>query len=103
MCPLCKNTPNPHPDQKCAFKEDGSFNPKNWRCESLTKLLEDRRTETVYGNDFSVDVITHPEDGKAIILTRYKRRGRTSQACLIGDDDPPKELTLQDIQEFLQA
>lgn len=99
MCPPCQENKNPHPDRACAFHPDGTFNSQNWNCETITELL--KRAETNYGADYSVNVITHPEDEKAIILTRYKRRGKTSQACIIGGDDPAKELTLEDTKEFL--
>jgi hypothetical protein len=116
-CDRCSHDPQPSnfgSPRGCAFTDEGTFTPDNWNCGTISALLELERAPNGYldpfygspsimGYDESLDLIPVPEDmdcpsedafGGWIVLTRYKRRGKTSSAVHVGDFWPPETLTL---------
>lgn len=108
-CRRCREDPQP-PEfgdpRKCAFSDDGGeFVSENWNCATLNALMSDTRlplTE-IDGCDESVQVIIGRDYGGFIALTRYKHRGRTTSAVLVGDFWPPRPLTLAMAEAWLDG
>lgn len=90
-------------DRNCAFNEDGSFTPDNWNCGTISALIcgDESALTIVSGCDETVEVIRGEEHGGFIVLSRYKRRGCTSSALLVGDFWPARPLTLQMAEAWL--
>lgn len=93
----------------CAFDDDGQFTHANWNCATIEALL-DFRVAQHFGSDESLDLIPfltdvwgrgYAETDGWIVLTRYKRRGKTSSAVRVGDWWPAQPLTLADAESAL--
>jgi hypothetical protein len=104
-------------DPKCAFT-GGAFNEKNWNCATVNILRF--IIEAAFDDDHTTKVIRHPawkcrNDGGAgtigvllipeeidlpgyIVMTWYKNRGKTEQAWVINDSNPPRALTIQEAE-----
>ncbi len=113
LCPRCAADPQPTDfgsARRCAFQADGSFTDDNWNCATEDVLLgiifNDDDWEERYsigGNDESIQIIPvyrPDEDGFFwgdgwLVMTRYKQRGKTSNAYWIGDSHDAEPLTLQ--------
>lgn len=97
-CNRCKERGQP-PEYaspvKCAFPNHGTFNPDNWGCALIEALSEAAGPYRMYGQDESLDVILCDpnRDNGFIVLSRYKRRGRVSNAVWVGDFSPAREVT----------
>lgn len=111
-CTGCRREPTlPYAEssvRRCAFFEDGTFNPDNWRCatvDALERLVDRAYVEdgTVFGFDESLQLVPVRyvnETGFTtsrgwLVLTRYKTRGKLSSAAWVGDFWFPESLTLQ--------
>lgn len=98
-------------DPTCAFNA-GEFNTDNWNCATMNRL---REIATGYlfpppsGSFFARDDSDNASIGVLplgcgldeddwlqgyLVMTWYKDRGRTGQAWIMNDDDPPMCLTL---------
>jgi hypothetical protein len=98
-CPSCAADPQPKnfgDPRKCAFRDDGAFTRNNWSCATIDGLLDYTCFDT-FGTNESIElvrrwtrVIPLDEDEQWmhrgwIVLTRYKNRGATTDAVLVGD------------------
>lgn len=83
-------------DRRCAFTADGSFTSDNWNCATLNALIGEADNRAVEGCDerFEWTPVNGTDYGGWVITTRYKHRGCTSSAIVVGDFYPPKMLTL---------
>lgn len=96
-------------DPKCAFEYD-YFNTANWNCATMSRLrIIAEQLGTIMRDDNSCACIGYvpldadlyvpgrygPPDMKSgyIVMTWYKERGRTGQALIMWDDEPPRPLT----------
>jgi hypothetical protein len=88
--------------RSCAFDAKGNFTPDNWRCATMDLLLELKQQE-VDGSDESMQIIPVNGDEASgwLVLTRYKHRGCTSSAVVVGDFWPPKPLTLMAAEKII--
>lgn len=88
-CARCANDVRPANfgnDRKCAFSIGGLFEPENWNCATLDRLMEVGAPTHVYGDDETLSVImADPDDQGFLVLTRYKTRGCTSGLSWVGD------------------
>lgn len=100
-CILCRTTPVPDTyssERICGFKEDGSFNPDNWNCETLKAYrekayeLEDNYVRSIIrknnGQSFITFVVDH--DDKHIdflCMGWYKNRGRTENLFMLSESE----------------
>lgn len=83
-------------DPTCAF-ESGIFSSENWNCATMNKLrhiVDEKEFEKHNNMDCYLAVIPLEESGW-IILSWYKRRGRTPTARYM-IDDIDQLLTLED-------
>lgn len=97
-CPNCQDAHKAIQD--CAFKEDGTFDPNNWNCETIALLL--KRGDTIEGNDHSTTLVSHPDEVGMIALSTFRTVGTVSQAILIGvDKQPAKDITFSTAIRFL--
>lgn len=93
--------------RKCAFTESGEFTPDNWNCASIEALLTHERMDdcVVFGDDESFEHTYVPGIGDHetgwIITSRYKTRGCTSSAIMVGDFFPPLPVTLELVDRIL--
>jgi hypothetical protein len=83
----------------CAFDKNGKFKKHNWSCITMMKL---RELSVYHGwnNDESIDVIP-TKDGKFIVLTYYKGRGKTGGALVVCDDEKPRKITLNEAYKII--
>jgi hypothetical protein len=107
-------------DRSCAFDADGAFTPDNWNCgtiEALMALGLEPDGDSIYATDETMQIIRvseavefpeppdwnpdHFEQAGWIVLTRYKRRGKTTSAMHVGDFWPARPLTLQVAESVL--
>jgi hypothetical protein len=120
FCPRCRSRGKPWPgdNPQCAFSnEQQVFDTDNWNCATMNELREivepicwDGKVEPImpfWGcrrEDTSIGVIWLPggtaEDGW-LVMTWYKRRGRTGRAMIMVDDEEPQVLTLQQAERLL--
>ena len=113
-CDRCAADPRPNgagsDQRRCAFDDDGYFTSDNWQCATLEALMDACAVQTdegavhgILGNDESLQACYRRGNGHGgwIILTRYKRRGRTTSAIHVGDFWPPRPVTLALAEEFL--
>lgn len=102
-CRRCEADPRPKhfgSDRNCAFNADGTFTDDNWNCATIEALMVD--CEEFFGSDESIQIVKGEEHGGWIVLTRYKRRGKTSGAMLMGDY-LPRPLTLALAEAWLDG
>lgn len=99
-CKLCRERGKPWhgDDPRCAF-ETGVFSPENWNCATMNALRERARElgttfrdDNAAGSIGCVPVETDDFNGY-VVLVWYKDRGRTGNAILLCDDEPPRPLT----------
>jgi hypothetical protein len=99
-------------DYICAF-EGEIFNPNNWMCATMNELrdlvedwgnniydykhLEDEKISTIPINDISIE-----SPHMFLVLSWYKRRGRTGFASLI-DSDGQSPLTEEIAVKILES
>lgn len=122
-CPMCRErgqTWNGAPP-RCAFL-DGVFNGDNWNCATANALRDiadedgwgennsDRRT-WAYRDDLAAasfgviyvdETDTDPGGGYYVVMSWYKRRGRTGQIYVMNDDMKPRPITLQEAEEVIR-
>lgn len=106
MCSRCAADRRPRNfgnDRSCAFTADGTFTPDNWNCATLEAVSLRFHEENIRRSDESVQVIAGDDYGGFIVLSRYKNRGCTSAAILIGDFFPPQLLTLRIAEAWLDG
>ncbi len=92
----------------CGWKDDGTFNPGNWNCQTLVRLrvLAREQGSVVWMNDHNLYVVAlgksgYDDDGWAV-LTSYKQRGQTESARFVmNDGGEMRDLRLDDIPERL--
>lgn len=87
----------------CAFR-DGKFDLENWNCQTMNALRDVAELSyTTRRDDESIGVIHIPLQTVDVdplvqygylVLTWYKRRGRTGGAIIVADTHPPEPLTL---------
>lgn len=92
-CDRCLADPQPKHfgnPRRCAFTPEGVFTPDNWNCATIQALLELARTVNHEGNDESMQMLyVDPKETRGwLVITRYKYRGKTSAAVVVGDQDP---------------
>lgn len=109
ICELCKNRGKTWngDDPKCAFQVD-QFSTANWMCATMNVLrdLADKNQGDV--GEFGTYKLRHCDhsfaalpftdrDGveRFIVLSWYKSRGRTGQAWVFTENDPPVPLTYE--------
>lgn len=88
-------------DPKCAFSS-GTFSPDNWNCATANALRDEadseehppRWSEDQYG-------ALVPWEGRFIVLSWYKHRGRT-EGCWLMNSDRLEPLSLEDAEHFLR-
>lgn len=93
---------------KCAFPK-GMFSPNNWNCETMNKLRDlvgDWDTESklgvqCYNNDQKIGLYPLNDTGDFLILTWYKRRGRTEGAW-INSGSSMKRLSLKEAEKIIK-
>lgn len=103
-CHRCINDPQPEgcgDPRRCAFTPMGYFTPNNWNCGTLEALMDLGTMAEVWGTDESMQVIKGKDFGGFLVLTRYKRRGRTSSAVHVGDFYPQRALTLDVAEKWI--
>jgi hypothetical protein len=121
LCPRCAADPHPPmygSPRKCAFNEDGSFNPNNWCCATIDLLTDHHTTDTRYGRDECLQTIqvsaTYEDDDNVvtvncessdgfIVLTRYKTRPTISSASWVGDFWPARPFTLELVERVISC
>lgn len=109
-------------DPKCAFPGGGKFTPDNWQCKTAD-IIRDlvgefpcavERPEVVVTTcgDQKVATITFPDGADldhydqfipALVMTWYKRRGRTDTILLITDEGTAIAPTANDIEMICDA
>lgn len=98
-CPKCDDPSEQFKD--CAFFKDGTFDTDNWNCGTMQALFA--VGDTVYGNDQSITLISHPVEVGMIALSTYKAKGNVAKALFINaDKGPTPELTLALAEKFLK-
>jgi len=107
LCPRCAADPRPENfgnDRQCAFSADGSFSPDNWNCATMS-LLVDAAQNVIHGCDEQMEVrpVNREDYGGWLITSRYKHRGCTSSAIIVGDFYPPVPLTLARAEAILSG
>lgn len=70
-------------DPKCAFDNDGLFQPNNWNCAGLDQLREDAHKVEVWNEDQHAVLLRYGSEGDFIVLSYYKHRGRTEGAWVV--------------------
>jgi hypothetical protein len=95
-------------DPRCAFREDGTFDPENWACASMLELREVAKRLEVHCRDdqAAASIGAVPFEGETytgyIVMSWYKERGRTGRAVLMWDDEPLQELNRQMAEEAIE-
>lgn len=123
-CARCLADPQPKnfgTPRRCAFDKHGVFAPgDNWSCATIDALIDHQyRGESIYGHDETMQIVPRFEppvpgdpnelsyaerDGLWsgwIVLTRYKSRGSTSNAVVVGDFPTANLLTLREAEDTL--
>ncbi len=86
-------------DPQCAFAS-GVFNGENWNCATANALRDRAYESSVWSEDQHAAIL--PWDGSFIVLSWYKRRGRTEGIWLLhGYAISP--LTLEQAESYLGA
>ena len=85
---------------KCAF-EDGIFNSDNWNCATMNKLRDLAEQNSLWSEDQNCGIISN-KWGKFIVLSWYKRRGRTEGAWIV-DETEKHDLTIKAAEEFINS
>jgi hypothetical protein len=105
-CRRCLADPKP-PNfgsrRMCAFDDDGNFTERNWNCATITALTEAAH-EPIYGCDETMEIVPARKDhdhGGWLIFTRYKQRGKVSSLIQVGDFWPPRHVTLEMAERYL--
>lgn len=96
-------------EPKCGFPNGNAFTTENWNCATLLKLWEaaDRDGFVSYNNDSACAMVPF-DDGDNdgwIILTRYKCRGRITNAFWIIESSQSNQnpLTLLQAESALKS
>ena len=107
-CPRCRERGKTWngDDPRCAFPDGGRFVTRNWCCATMGRLREmayPESTDPIPGvwawtNEQSGGLI--PYDGGFIVLSWYKRRGRTEGAWFMYEDTV-SPLTLEVAEDFI--
>lgn len=99
MCPRCQERGQTWRGSPpvCAFY-DGRFTGDNWNCATMN-ALRDKATSD-WNEDNYMGFLRGP-NGDHLIMTWYKRRGRTSDALVVCDGIR-EELTLEMAEVFLK-
>lgn len=106
-CRMCEERGTPKSfgsEPKCAF-ENGIFNGDNWQCATMNALRDLCEEYAHWNEDQNADIICASEDAECthVVLTWYKRRGRTEGAWMLFDDKPPEPLTLEEAENIIKA
>lgn len=115
-CELCEKRGKPWEgsDPKCGFP-DGQFSTNNWNCATLNTLRHLAEEHRAEGEDFGTYRYRHCDVSFAalpftdsegserfIALSWYKDRGRTGQAWVFQEDDPPQPLSLAQAMDCIR-
>lgn len=93
VCPLCEAAgPIIGSHRRCAFVS-GVFDANNWNCETANRLRDMVETP-IWNEDQHMGVLNFPHYGMFVILSWYKRRGKTD-AILINHEDKTGPITLR--------
>lgn len=84
-------------DPKCAFSE-GTFSSDNWNCAGMMQLRTDAEEVEVWSEDEHCAVL--PFDGRFIVVSYYKHRGRTDGAWIV-ESAETRLLTAGDVEDYL--
>ncbi len=97
---------------ECAFP-NGVFNTNNWGCFTMGELRDFFYTEEgekhYWRDDMknaSLGVIPIPEEcdlSGYVVMSWYKDRGRTGQAWVFNDEEPPHPITLKETEAIIEA
>lgn len=85
---------------RCAF-EQFRFSNNNWNCAAMN-ILRDLAEEHGFFyklNDESIGVV--PLECGYIILTWYKDRGCTGNAIFMVDDEQPRKINIDDVEDAI--
>lgn len=85
-------------DPECAF-ETGTFSAKNWNCATMGKLRNLCEDSTVWNEDQNAALLCG-EDCDHVVLSWYKRRGRTEGAYML-NDGIATPLTLEEAEKVI--
>jgi len=86
---------------KCAFDDKGNFQKDNWNCRTMMKLRE-LTDYHGWNDDESINVVLMP-NGRYLVMTYYKGRGKTGSAVVMCDDDEIRNLTLFEATELIEG
>ena len=86
-------------DPNCAFK-NSIFDTDNWNCATMNKLRDLCEDKALWNNDQNAAIITGV-DCDFIVITWYKRRGRTEGAYMLNDREC-KLLTLEEAEKVIE-
>lgn len=100
-CAMCHERDWPYKNSpRCAFR-DGRFSSNNWNCATMNRLralVTDDWDRVHYSEDQFCGVL--PFEGDFLVLSWYKRRGKTEGAWIV-DEEWPNPLTLDKAKEIL--
>ena len=85
---------------QCAFP-NGVFVRENWNCATANALRDLCQPWENTNNDQNAAIIKGVEDCDHVLLTWYKRRGRTDGAWMVYDDRAPEPLTLTEAERII--
>ena len=95
---------------KCAFK-NSKFSSDNWNCETMNRLRdlviddydgEKGEGKCLWNEDQKCGIYAIPETGEFLVLSWYKRRGRTDGAWIVNESEV-RNLTLKDAKEIIKG
>jgi hypothetical protein len=103
---------------ECAFEYGSEFSTDNWNCQTMTALRElpDPRDSNADGvgallwhsdGNYALLPIPNPWPPPALqagvlVMSWYKRRGRTGRALVFCDDESPQVLRLETAEFLLE-
>ncbi len=92
---------------KCGFPETNfrQFTSDNWSCATLNalRILARELGEPIYREDQASILLPASTPGCFIVLSWYKRRGKTEGAWLFREDKRPIPLPLEEAERTLDA
>lgn len=86
-------------DPKCAF-ETGVFRSDNWMCATMGELRRIVDEKAIYNEEQYGAMIPISEYGEFLVMSWYKRRGRTDLALFIHDENYTP-ITIKQAEEII--
>jgi len=105
MCKMCQERGTPDnfaSTLKCAFV-NGVFQSENWNCATMNALRDICGNYKNPNEDQYAEILCASPDAECthIVLTWYKRRGKTEGAWMLFDNKPPQPLTITEAQNII--